>query len=194
MMVNDSGDAVGAYTNCTTLDPTNFMAWDSLGRAYMGQGNYPQALAAYTQGTVLTVKNATLWNDKGKVLVLMGSTSDALQCFDKALGIDPNFADAEANHDSLYGVMQVVNITGTVTPTATINRIGTFYTTVIPTETVVSPVSTTSTPAGEQTSPVPVTTVTVAKKTTFSPLSPLAMLCAVIAVVLYLIPGRRQKK
>ncbi|MGB7788046.1 tetratricopeptide repeat protein [Methanoregula sp.] len=194
MMLNDSGGAVESYTSCTSLDPGNFMSWDYLGLAYTGLGDYPDALSAFNQGTGITIKNATLWNDKGKILVLMGRPADALQSFDKALGIDPNFADAQANHDSLYGTLQIVNITGTVTPTVTISRIGTFYTTVIPTEPVVLPVSTPSTPAGEQTSPVPATTVTVAKKTTYSPLSPFAVLCAVIAAGAIMIPGRRQKK
>jgi tetratricopeptide (TPR) repeat protein len=183
MMINDSSDAVGSYVQCTSLDPTNIMSWDSLGRAYAGEGNYPLALSAYTQGTSIKVKNATLWDDKGKVLLLMGRTSDALQSFDRALGIDPNFADARANHDLLYGTLQVVNITGTVTPTVTISRLGTFYTTPIPAEPVVSVSEITSAPASEpasEGSPVPVTS-TVSMKPTYSPLSPLSVLGATIA-------------
>ena len=152
MMVNDSSDAVGAYTHCTTLDPTNFMAWDSLGRAYVGQGNYPQASRHIPRGRASPQRTPRCGMTREKVLVLMGRPSDALDSFDKALGIDPTLTDALANQASLYGTIQVVNITGTVTPTVTISRIGTFYTTVIPTETSISPISTHFHPSGEQTS------------------------------------------
>jgi tetratricopeptide (TPR) repeat protein len=183
MMMNESDAAVGPYTQCTSLDPLNFMAWDNLGLAYMGFGKYNEALSAFNQATSITAKNATLWNDKGKVLVLMGRTSDALQCFDKALGIDPNYVEAQNNHDNLNGKLQVINISlGTATPTPAISRIGTFYTTVVPTEPVVSPESTT--PAAPASGPTPesmVSSVTVAKKTTYSPLSPFAMLSSTIA-------------
>jgi tetratricopeptide (TPR) repeat protein len=181
LMINKSTEAIGSYDKCTTLDPLNFMAWNNRGLAYEGLGNYPDALSSFDQATSITVKNATIWNNKGKVLVLMGRTSDALQCFDKALGIDPGFADAKANHDSLYGKVQVVNITGTVTPTVTINRLGTYYTTVIPTEVTILPGSTTSAPAPGLTSEVTVPVATAAKKTTYSPLTPIAVIWASIA-------------
>jgi len=181
MMMNESDSAVGSYTKCTSLDPLNFMAWDNLGLAYTGSGKYPEALSAFDQATSITAKNATLWNDKGKVLVLMGRTSDALQCFDKALGIDPNFVDAQNNHDSLNGKLQVVNISlGTATPTPAISRIGTFYTTAVPAQPVVVPESTTPAPAAGSTPEAMVPTETVAKKTTYSPLTPFTVLSAVI--------------
>jgi tetratricopeptide (TPR) repeat protein len=181
LIMNKSAEAVGSYSKCTTLDPLNFMSWNNLGVAYMNLGKYPDALSAFNEATGLTVKNATVWNNEGKVLVLMGKSSDALQCFDKALGIDPGFADAQINHNNLYGKLQVVNITGTVTPTVTISRIGTFYTTVIPTEPAVSAGSTMPVPPAETTSDVTETTIPVTKKTTYSPLPNVIVLCAMIA-------------
>jgi tetratricopeptide (TPR) repeat protein len=192
LMVNEPEGAVESYTKCTSLDPLNFMAWDYLGLAYTGLGKYPEALSAFDQGTGITAKNATLWNDKGKVLLLMGRSSDALQCFDKALGIDPHFVEAQNNHDSLNGKLQVVNISlGTATPTPAISRIGTFYTTAVPTESVMSLESTTpATPASGST---PEATVTVAKKTTYSPLSPFAVLsAAIVACAIAIFMKRRE--
>ncbi len=103
--------------------------------------------------------------------------------FQKALGIDPDFADAQKNKESVSGQLQVVQIIGTITPTVTISRIGTFYTTATPV-----PMQT------EITTPVPVvtaeikseitavTTTPIQKKTTYSPVSPLTALGALIVI------------
>ena len=44
----------------------------------------------------ITIKNATVWNNKGVALMALGKPTDALECFNKALGIDPNYAEAKA--------------------------------------------------------------------------------------------------
>lgn len=181
LMLNQSAEAAGSYTKCTALDPLNFMSWNNLGLAYMGAGKYPESLSAFDQATSITIKNATVWNNKGKVLVLMGRSSDALQCFDKALGIDPGFADAQAGHDATYGKLQVVNITGTITPKPTISRIGTFYTTVVPTETTAAVITGGTEPEQAPSPAVAATTKPVAKRTTYSPLSPVTVLGALVA-------------
>jgi len=179
-MLNKTDNAVTAYKKCTAFNPTDIMSWNNLGLIYIDQGKYENALSAFDSGTSQTVLNATLWNNKGKALVGLGRTSEAQDCFNKAIGIDPGYTDALNNRESMRGQLQVYQITGTVTPTPTISRIGTFYTTAPPT-----PVET---PSGISTPEIPVittplppvTTVPVTKKATYSPPSPFTLLAALI--------------
>jgi tetratricopeptide (TPR) repeat protein len=145
----------------------------------MQAGKYNESLAAFDQATYITIKNATVWNNKGVALVALGKPTDALECFNKALGIDPNYAEAQANKADAMGKQQSFTIYGTITPTVTISRIGTFYTTVTPsgqaTEVITQVPETGDTISAETTNPV-------AKKTTYSPVSPLTVLGALAVV------------
>jgi len=170
------------------------MSWNYKGLAYMGSGKYIQALNSFDAATGITIKNATLWNNKGLAYVQLGKPQDASECFKKALGIDPNFADAMNNKESMVGKLQIINITGTITPVVTISRIGTFYTTAtpvpLPTEiTTAAPVLT-----SEVTAIATVGTTTVQKKTTYSPVSPVTAFGAVIVVSAIVFALNRQKK
>jgi len=178
-MLNRTDNAVVAYKKCTTFNPTDIMSWNNLGLVYLAQAQYDNALSAFDSGTSQTVLNATLWNNKGKALVGLGRTSDALDCFNKAIGIDPGFTDALNNRESMRGKLQVYQITGTVTPTPTISRLGTFYTTVPPT--AVETQTAINTPEVTATSSLPsATTLPVSGKATYSPLSPFTLICALI--------------
>ena len=73
----------------------------------------------------LTVRNAEVWNNKGLAYAALGRYQDALQCFNKALGLQPDFPEALKNKESVYGKFQVTNVSGTVTPTVTVTRTGT---------------------------------------------------------------------
>ena len=180
MQLNRAGDAITPYKQCTLLDPLNIMAWNNLGLAYMAQGDYDHALSAYDEATSVSVKNATVWNNKGEALMALNRPADALQSFNKAIGIDPGYTTALKNRDAANGQLQVFNVSFPTTPVPTISRIGTFYTTPTPV-----PAGTTeeieATP--EQTSPGgKATTAPVAKKTTYSALSPLTALGAVAVI------------
>jgi len=191
-MINKSDSAVVSYKRCILLDPLNIDAWNNFGLTYMAMGKYTEALSAFDSATSIAVGNATSWNNKGKALVALGRTSDALECFNKAIGIDPNFTDALNNRDSVRGQLQVFNISGTVTPVPTISRIGTFYTTATPVQ-VQTPVVTTA-PSGEITQEIPATTVSIAKKATYSPLSPLTVPYAFVVLAGMAAIMRRMKK
>ena len=170
------------------------MSWNRKGLALMNLGRYEEALTAFNQATSITIKNATIWNNKGLAYIQLGKPQDASECFSKALGIDPVFAEAKMNKESVYGKIQVFNITGTVTPVPTISRIGTFYTTATP---VPRPTEI-STAAPEVTSEVTeiatVGTTPVQKKTTYSPVSPVTAFGAVIVVSGIVCALNRQKK
>jgi len=146
----------------------------------MQAGKYDAALSAFDRATMITIKNASVWNNKGKALIALGRPTDALECFNKALGINPDFADAKANKADAIGKQQSYNISGTITPKVTISRIGTFYTT-IPPATKVSQVVTQE-PETEDTIPAVMTTTQVPKKTTYSPISLFTILGALAFV------------
>ena len=51
-----------------------------------------------------------LWNNKGLAYAALGKYQDALQSFNKALGLKPDFADALKNKESVMGKAQVVTM------------------------------------------------------------------------------------
>jgi hypothetical protein len=87
------------------------------------------------------------------------------------------------------GKAQVVTYSGTITPTVTISRIGTFFTTVTPTL-----ITTEVTPQVTVTGSPQKTTVPVAKKTTYSPLSPLTALAGVFVICGFVLATHRIRK
>jgi tetratricopeptide (TPR) repeat protein len=194
LMLNRSEAAIQSYERCTAIDPLNLESWNRKGIALMNLGRYEDALKAFDHATSITIKNATVWNNKGLAYVNLEKPQDALQCFNKALGIDPNFTEAKTNKESVMGKQQVYTIYGTSTPAVTISRIGTFYTT--PTPVPVSPEITTAGPGvnSEVTTIETVGTTPVQKKTTYSPVSPVAEFGAVIVVSGIVIALNRQKK
>jgi tetratricopeptide (TPR) repeat protein len=155
----------------------------------MNLGKYQEALNSYDQATKISVKNAELWNNKGLAYAALGKYQDALQSFNKALGLKPDFADALKNKESVIGKVQVVTFSGTATPTVTISRIGTFFTTVTP-----SPLPTSVTPQATVTGEPQKTTVPVAKKTTYSPVSPLTALVSVFVVCGFVLAAKQLRK
>ncbi len=171
------------------IDPANQEAWNQKGLALMNLGKYQEALNSYDQATKSTVRNAEIWNNKGLAYAALGRYQDALQSFNKALGLKPDFADALKNKENVMGKLQVINISGTVTPTVTISRIGTFFTTVTPT-----PLPTEVQPQATVTGIPQKTTVPVAKKTTYSPVSPLTALAGVFVVCGFMIARKSIRK
>jgi tetratricopeptide (TPR) repeat protein len=143
----------------------------------MNLKKYRDALAAFDQATSITVNNAEIWNNKGKAYFALGFSQDALQCYNKALGINPDFVDAKQNKEAAMNVAQIYNISGTITPTVTISRIGTLY----PGTTLTTEPSATSVLTIQESITIQVqdTTVPVARNTTYSPLSPFVALYAV---------------
>jgi len=170
LVLNESAAAITAYDQCTALDPLNFENWDNKGLALMQAKKYDAALDAYDHATYITTKNATVWNNKGVALVALGKPADALECFKKALGIDPNYREAQINEDNATGKQQSFTIYGTITPVPTISRIGTLFTIVTPTAPPTEVI--TRTPEEQATTPAALTSATIPKKTTYSPLSP----------------------
>jgi tetratricopeptide (TPR) repeat protein len=168
-------ESITAYDRCTSMDPLNYESWNQMGLAYLQLEKYDDSLRIYDRATQVTIKNATIWNNKGVALLELDRSQDALQCFYKALGIDPDYKDAQENRERAMNVPQVFHITGTVTPTATISRIGTLN------PTMPVPGQTTGVGGDSQGTSVPAT-VPVTEKTTYTPLSPLSAVTALVVM------------
>ncbi|PKH47414.1 hypothetical protein CVH13_00535, partial [Dehalococcoides mccartyi] len=121
--------------------------------------------------------NAEIWNNKGLAYAALGKYQDALQSFNKALGIQPDFADALQNKENMMGKLQRVTMPGTTTPEVTESPVKTLITTMTP-----SHQPTEFTGNVPETGLLPETTVPVASKTTYSPVSPVTALAAVSVV------------
>jgi tetratricopeptide (TPR) repeat protein len=163
--------------------------WNQKGLALMNLGRFKDALNSYDKATGITVKNAEVWNNKGLAYAALGRYQDALQSFNKALGIKPDFADALKNKETMMGKIQVVNVSGTGSPTGTISRTGT----TAPTGTL-SQLPTGVTPQITVTEEPQQTTEPVAMKTTYSPVSPLTTIAAICGVFSIMIAINRLRK
>jgi len=193
VQVNDSADALTPYTQCTTLNTTDPLAWNQLGLVDMSLGKYSDALNAFTQATSITTGNAEIWNNKGEALVALGRYQDALDCFNTALTINPNYTAAQENKAAINGQAQVSIGTYTLTPTMAPWYLGGIPPTSVtptqtptPTGTSTVTVQSTSVPPTMQGTPVPT-------RTTFTPLTPVpALLGLSAAAVLFAYSGKRK--
>lgn len=59
------------------------------GKMFLVEGNFEQALSNFEQALLLDQKNAQIWNLKGAALRSMGRYDEAIECFNKALELDP---------------------------------------------------------------------------------------------------------
>jgi tetratricopeptide (TPR) repeat protein len=188
VQVNDSAQALTTYSQCTNLDPSDPLIWNQIGLLDMSIGRYTDAVNAFNKATSLTTTNAEIWNNKGEALAALGQYQDAISCFNSALSLNPIYTLAQENKAAALGKGQVVNITGTPTPT-----IGPWYLG------GVAPTSVTTTPATvinatvTESQPVQTNLITetatkspVATRTTYSPLSPFAALAGLAAAAVVL--------
>ena len=71
MQVNNTAQALTAYSRCTNLNPNDPLVWNQIGLVYMSLGQYSNALNAFNTATSLTTTNAEIWNNKGEALVAL---------------------------------------------------------------------------------------------------------------------------
>ncbi|MGD0533950.1 MAG: tetratricopeptide repeat protein [Methanoregula sp.] len=186
--------ALKAYAQCANLDPHNAGTWNQIGLVYMSQDKYTEALDAFNHATQETTKSAEIWNNKGLALAALGRYQDALDCFNAALTISPVYADAEKNKESVMGKSQVYQVTGSPTPTKApwVLGGGTSPATVPTTAAAQTAVNVTeSLPAG--TIAVTATETPVATKTTYTPLSPIGALTAIVVAGIVFAGAKRRK-
>lgn len=60
------------------------------GKALLVEGSFEQALSYFEQALLMSQNSAEIWNLKGATLRSMGRYDEALECFNKALELDPS--------------------------------------------------------------------------------------------------------
>ncbi|MBM3273012.1 tetratricopeptide repeat protein [Candidatus Kaiserbacteria bacterium] len=87
----------------TRAQPSNSMAWYSLGVVYRKQGETAKAIEAYQQALRIDPQHADAWNNLGVAYRKQGETAKAIEAYQQALRIDPQDADAWYNLGIAYG-------------------------------------------------------------------------------------------
>lgn len=65
------------------------------------KGQYDLAIADFSKAMELSPEGALQWNYKGMALEKLGRKEEALEYYNKALQIDPNYELAKSNKDRL---------------------------------------------------------------------------------------------
>jgi Flp pilus assembly protein TadD len=60
------------------------------GKSLLVDGVFEEALSHFEQALLMDQRNAQIWNLKGATLRSMGRYDEALECFNKALELDPS--------------------------------------------------------------------------------------------------------
>src|SRR5579875_3380129 len=89
--------ALIAYEQATTLDPTLAQAWTNKGNALAALNRYDEALTALEQATTLDPTDALAWYNKGVTLAKLNRYDKALIAYEQATTLDPTLAQAWTN-------------------------------------------------------------------------------------------------
>ena len=81
----------------TSRDPKNANMISELAIAVASQRRLEEALALFEQAAELQPTNALFQNNVGTTLFRLGRGAEAIARYEKALAIDPNYADAQKN-------------------------------------------------------------------------------------------------
>src|SRR5262249_40783294 len=100
------GDLEGAirqYRQALSHDPLYVEAWNAIGRTYMQQGLYEEAVDAYSKALRVHLREdqaaAFSYYGLGDALFRLGCCSAAAEKYDRAVAIDPSVQDQEARYD-----------------------------------------------------------------------------------------------
>ena len=74
----------------------------TVGRLHLQSGNNEEALKLFEEAIGKEPQNAIAWGGKGVALVNLGKYQEAIDCFDKAIQLDPGYANAHNNLAVIY--------------------------------------------------------------------------------------------
>ena len=92
-------ESIKSFDNALKLDTNNSRALSLKASLLLNQGKYVDALECLDKVTQKT-NEKVLWNDKGVALAGLGKYQEAIQSYENALKIDPNF-DVTLNNKGL---------------------------------------------------------------------------------------------
>ncbi|MDR2757325.1 MAG: tetratricopeptide repeat protein [Planctomycetaceae bacterium] len=99
-----AGDLAGAeylYRQILSENLSHAGAWHFLGTIFHKQGRYEESLQYVEKSIRLENSKSIFYNNYGVILLEIGKTDEAISAFQKALELDPHYADARANLEQL---------------------------------------------------------------------------------------------
>lgn len=84
MQVDQWDKAIGVYTSLTKQDPTDQVAWMTLGSAYLSKGNKDKAKEAFDAAFNAKSEGPLAMIATGRILLMQGKTAEADEIFKKA--------------------------------------------------------------------------------------------------------------
>ena len=102
---------LGNYTESETylrkalaLRPGLVEGWNELGQCLGAQQKWQPALEAFEHASKLRPEEPVFWAFRAKVLVGLGRNPDAIDCYRKAVELNPNYAEAHAALGDQYSI------------------------------------------------------------------------------------------
>lgn len=86
-------EAENALNMSLEFNPNNAKAWSKLCVLYQNQKNYPKALEAINKSLNIYSKSDQAWFNKGQTLFWMGEFRTSIQCFNRAIRLNPDECD-----------------------------------------------------------------------------------------------------
>jgi tetratricopeptide (TPR) repeat protein len=87
------------------VDPNDPLAGTKLmqqGQTLVAEGKFTEGMARFTEAQKLQPRNPTVYNVIGMAQLQQGKAADALQSFNQALALAPNYSDARNNRGAAY--------------------------------------------------------------------------------------------
>jgi protein O-mannosyl-transferase len=101
-------NTVTLFEDAIKSNSENYLAYNALGLAAAGQGDYEKALYYYYMALKINPKYELAYNNAGIILSKMGKLSDAIKCYEKAINI--NIRSATSHHNLGIVLMLTNNV------------------------------------------------------------------------------------
>ncbi|MCB9457496.1 MAG: tetratricopeptide repeat protein [Anaerolineaceae bacterium] len=100
--LGNADEALAAYNQAITLDPTYITAYQNRGNLYYRLGQYDDSVADYTEAIRLQPDNARNYNERGLSYMDSGRHEEALKDYNQAITLDPTLAAAYSNRGFIF--------------------------------------------------------------------------------------------
>jgi len=100
LAMGEQGEAAKSFEESLRYNPTQFNAWLGLGLLAQRQGKLDEAIADFSR-SVAAQPTAQGFYELGHTLAQTGRTAEALQAYQQALKVDPDFAQAQQALDAV---------------------------------------------------------------------------------------------
>lgn len=95
-------DNIELLENKVRDDPKDYESWLALGNNYYSSGRINDSIYAFHWASILKPQNSELYYFQGVLHQQLSDKTKAIECFEKALSIDPNDHSSEFNIGLIY--------------------------------------------------------------------------------------------